>query len=332
MANSAVGTAIRWYVEIQVPMTADGIDWPAISNQFLFFFEVHKTLSSTPSTPPFGWPRALDSITEAGWMTTHANPVWWGKIDMTSSAACNGLSLPGYSSIGAQDPLNPTGALTSSIRYKLTGTNDITNVIVARVKNDTYKQEIDGGTIKTKMLPVDNVRVRFKIANWGIPPASASYWSEIPATTPPPNPTTPTMVPINPSILDPNGYVTTVTPNEVEFTINWLLSASEIAQYTTDITDLDGVNEAHQCILAEIEAPDANIVTRSVHRNMNFNGVNADGEPFSHKADISAEGYGNPFGGSPGHKFLLRIFTRTWNVNLDDKDVRQAGFPKRRKE
>lgn len=344
-----------WTIEIAVPMDAAS-GWEAIDSQFLFFFSIQRTISSAVVTPDYGrWPTALDLAPTVdffiddtldpgySWAKTRLNPLWWGMVDLSTSLACNGLALSSSSYVGSipvDTVANPgydaaalaeSGTLTSSIQYTdptVSLSNAYTNILVARVKNDTHFQEIDAsGDIRTKMLRVPNVSVSFKIANWGIPPdfPGTSYWQDIPGS-----PTTTKTVQRDPA-TEPTGYSTTGDPHYEPFHVEWPLSAPEIERYTTDTDDGDTTGERHQCIYVEILAsandgsdPDSiqnpRIVTKSVHRNMNFDAQNA-AEGFIHKADISAIGYGMPLTGEPNQKFLLRIFTRTWEVNLNDKKI-----------
>jgi PKD repeat protein len=349
-------TANKWTIEIEVPMDADaGSGWEAIASRFLFFYQVRRTISGGQTTPDYSrWPTALDGkdffIDEASdpsytWQKTRLNPLWWGEVDMSSTLPCNGLALDSASNVGSipvdkfatprYDPasLAQSGSLTSGFKFTdptgstpTTYTNQYTNIVVARVKNDTQVEEIDGaGAIQRKMLNVPNVSVSVKIANWGIPPApGTSYWHDIPGS-----PTSPVKtVPRDPT-TEPTGYSSSGDAHYEPFWIDWPMSYAEATRYMNDTADGDAIDERHQCIYVEVSAtpnaddPSSNIqnpriVTKSVHRNMNFDAVN-EGAKFVHKADISALGYGIPPDGGPDQKFILRIFTRTWQVDLGDE-------------
>ncbi|MBN2441659.1 MAG: outer membrane beta-barrel protein [Spirochaetales bacterium] len=341
-----------WSIEIQVPLDAHGgSSWEAINDQFLFFYRIGRHQSSTVD---YGyWPTSLnlapaddyfiDNIADPGydWTTTRLNPLWWGAVDLTTSSACNGLSLassvdvgsipvdtavtPGYNAAS----LAESGTLTSSFAYTdpspgsvtdVGYSNTFTNIVVARVSNDTYKQEISGGSIVDTMLNVPDVDVSFKIANWGIPPDNVldSYWKEIPGSS------------AVAAKEVPKGTADPITPHKEEFYFEWPLDVATIQQYIADSSVLESFNEKHQCIYVEIhadpntstDADDINnprIVIKSVHRNMNFNATNDD--KFVHQADISAIGYGDALTDDPNQKFLLRIFTRKWEVNLSNELV-----------
>lgn len=132
-------------------------------------------------------------------------------------------------------------------------------------------------------------------------------------------------------MTDENRYFATgggwaITPGTRDFVLNWVLTADQIGKYTPDLTDQDGVNEKHQCMLAEIEVGanatgDAsgavNVVTKSVCRNMDFEAQN-DAAPFSRMAQISALGYSGLTGKEKECRYLLRVFTRKWASDPGD--------------
>jgi hypothetical protein len=174
------------------------------------------------------------------------------------------------------------------------------------------------------------VRVRFKIANWGIP--SVGYWREITAQPLPSDSTRKTQ---NPTAYEtvPAGTVSgsTVTPKMQEFVLDWKLTDTQIGDFPeTEIVPETGLSRAHQCVLAEIEtradtltpgteADAVNVVARSAWNNMDFTPVNAGG-PFTGHAEISGRGYESFFAGAEerragDRRILLRLYTREWKVN-----------------
>jgi hypothetical protein len=323
----------RWSAELKLPTgTGPGVpSWLNVDGQFLFFFDFYRAESTTPSIVRFTWPRTISDVQDITDLNSpQFDPVWWGIACRDNSLPSNGLALPTFASIGAQNPADPTGPLTSSIKFKTptpSEPNNVLNTLVARVQNDARRDVLVADVTQPQMLEAKDVRVLFKIANWGVPSAEAGYWQPIDVAA---NPTAYADVPAGTSVLtDPDGpgpeeprWV--ITPAVKEYTLPWVLTEDQTKRFTPDSTDADGVNEKHQCILVEIEtgagSGDAvNIVTRSVHRNMNFDAQNAV-QAFSSKAEIGAEGYvsGLRMSASAGTRFLLRLFTRQWNVSPKD--------------
>lgn len=325
--NDTTGSGGHWSAELEIPISA-AEPWLDVGPQFLFFVDLLRSESSTTTVSRFVWPRsypANQQIDDVNTLTPAPDPVWWGLAYRDDSLPSNGLSLPSYASIGVQDPSDPSGPLTNALKYvdPTVGANTVVNTLVARVQNDARKYIISGGEVVPDPLPADNVSVRFRIADWGIPSTTPGqdpvYWNTINV---PGNATPEKTVPKG----SYDAATSTFTPYTEEFTIDWKLTDAEIGQYQRDLTDADGFDESHQCILVEIEsnadnASDptsaVNIVTKSVSRNMNFSAENS-GPAFVRDATISGQGYDSllsgPDAATRDRKFLLRIYTREWQI------------------
>ena len=301
-------TPKEWYVEVKVPTSdnavADdpdggGVNWIDISDEFLFYFNVMRVDSSDPSNPTavqFRWPRSAPIV--SGYPTVQAEGYLfssgeWGAGTKSNSAQCKGLSLA-WSDIGTE---NPTA---SEIKY------DGSNTFFADVRNDT---EVGGSPIG-----VDDVSVRFRIANWGMPPLSFDYWGDIPAANPTCPPGDSNSVSNNPTCTDTVPAASDGMPGTKRFRLIWD-NPGTAYQPPKD----------HQCILAEIDSQsNTNIVTKSVYRNMDF--VSA--SKFERTAEISAKGYGPPPNGESHHEFDLHVTAEELPEMVDEKrtaNLRDGG-------
>ena len=277
------GSSLAWNLEVKVPtsINAGGQEWIDFSDNFLFYFNVIRVSSPDP-TSEFLWPINAPEVN--GDIHNYAfSPSEWGVGSRSNTEVCKGVSLK-WSDIGTiEDPV-------SKIKFTTPPPNTITNTFFATVRNNT---EING-----MYHMVEDIMVRFRMANWGIP--GPDDWADIPATnlgcpdlTNKSNPTCPQD--IFAAIADDPGLSV--------FTLKWKVADADIPDYQAN---------PHQCILAEIDSwSDANIVTKSVYRNMDF--VNA--SSFSRSAEISAKGYGPPPEGKTDHEFVLNITTQELEKN-----------------
>jgi len=349
--NETASSGNHWSAELRLPYGAGtGQDWLNLGTKFLLFVDVVKAedendpLPAVPTFTRFTWPRTIPSLPPSS--LVQQLPEWWGEASRDDSVPSNGLALNGFASVGVKDSSLPDGPLLTGIRYRnpaVNPTNDITNTLAARVTNDARSYVLDtSGNPQPNPLQADGVRVRFKIANWGIPPADPGYWTEIAA---PP-------IPSDANTVNPTDYTSvpagtvagsTVTPSMKEFILDWRLSAAQIAQYPPGETAPDtGMSRAHQCLLAEIEtrggSPGApttpseavNVVIRSAWNNMDFTAVN-DGRQFSGTSEISAKGYESFFKDdeakrSGDRRILLRLYAKEWKASANTL----AGIDKQR--
>jgi hypothetical protein len=276
------GSANAWNLEIRLPTSTanGGTDWINFADDFLFYFNVIRTCDET-ACPPWGealefrWPREAPEVGDFVDSYPFA-PDEWGEATRAAGAVCKGVWL-------TSSDIGTTNTPASRIQY--TGPpNDFTNTFFARVSNDT---EVDG-------VPqaVEDVKVTFKLANWGIP--GHDEWTKIEVADPAcPN----TSNENNPTCSkDIAAAAADGTPGATTFNLEWQVPDADIPNYQA---------RPHQCILVQLSADsDANIVTSSVHRNMDFVAASR----FERNAEISAKGYGEPPEGSDGkHEFILGI-------------------------
>ena len=311
----APSAADPWTLELKIPLSGSGL--AGLGEEFLFFYNIFKG-NSGGTVDQIHWPRDVDDVPGGGTTTDivaerdsifQFTPLWWGRGNRSDSVVANGLALPDYSYVGVKTNPGDT-TLSSTIEYF----ED--NTFVARVVNNSQKDIIhnfgSGDTLGVETLPVSDVTVTFKVANWGIPSVDPIYWDPIPASG---NPIEADITaPTSSYGADPHKFdISSEVPPPVHYD-----ELSFIWKPSTDTDPIDYLaEEDHQCILVELSTPrEANIVTKSVHRNMNFDGVND--VIFIHPAVISAFGYGLPAGGAEGHRILLRIFTNTWEVQKNE--------------
>jgi hypothetical protein len=157
-------------------------------------------------------------------------------------------------------------------------------------------------------------------------PGPDDNWTNIPASNPgcpndqDSNPTCPQEVPAG-------------TPGTETFNLDWDISDNiQVGDRTDEELRVFYDSHRHQCILVELDSEaDANIVTKSVYRNMDF--VNA--SSFSQKAEISAKGYPLP-AGMTAQKFSIYVtkrqnplrLARLWDLFGVGRDPGAGGFRK----
>jgi len=324
------GSTNSWSAELKVPISGTGLAWlDSLAGNFLLFVRIDKIEPNPTSPPPttdapFVWPRGIPATVAS--QELHSE--WWGLACHDGSIASNGLSIASIADIGVRtDPANTTAPLVNAFSYRNKPTpNDIVNYVVARVTNDARLDRVDAsGNPVTTPLDAQNVTVRFKLADWGIPSPDPTYWHDIVQPTDAGNPSTP-----NPPTADtvpaPTLAGTVLTPSTKDFIMKWQLSASQVNDVTSGLTAVNGEPVWHQCMLAQIETGGTgtgthpvSIVTRSMCRNMDFTGKN-EGPGFSSDATVSAKGLDTFVAGIKANAraqgddrvILLRLYTRNW--------------------
>jgi len=290
------GSSKAWNVEAKVPtsVAAGGGEWIDFSDEFLFYFNVIRVSSLDGTASEFRWPRNAPKV--GGALDSYPfSPAEWGEANKSNTARCKGVWLE-WSDVGTYN------SPSSSIKFTTPpAQNIVTNTFFCTPRNDT---EIGGVP-----QPAEDVRVRFRIANWGIP--GLGDWADIPAANPGcpdpsflSNPTCPKDIPAAVSQI----------PGTQTFNLKWMVHDGNIPYYQA--------NE-HQCILAELDSnSNTNIVTKSVYRNMDF--VSA--SRFSRTAQISAKGYGPAPEGMSNHQFALHVTTREKSItDSKDREYRVGG-------
>lgn len=269
------GTTNAWNVEVKVPtsVAAGGAQWVNFADDFLFYANVIRVANPGGFASEFRWPRKALEV--SGPIANYPfNPAEWGDGTKSSAATCNGVSL-------SSSDVGTTNAPSSHIVVNPVP-NTVANTFFATVRNNT---EVSGAA-----QPANDVRVRFRIANWGLP--GPRDWEDIavvnpgcPDATLASNPTCPQNIP---------------AASSRTFNMNWTVPDADVPQYQTNL---------HQCVLVELDSSsDANIVTKSVYRNMDI--VTA--SKFTRYARISAKGYAPPPNGSPDQQFSIYVTKREW--------------------
>lgn len=271
------GSTKAWNVEMQVPTSTStgGIQWGNFSDEFLFYFNVIRV--SGTNGAEFHWPRNAPEIN--GDLSLYPFYPWeWGKANKSNTALCNGVFISNYSDIGTNNTPSSEILFTSP-------PNTYTNTFYAHVKNNS---EI-GGVYQQ----ADDILVRFRLANWGIP--SKIDWSDIQVSNPPcPN------IQSNPSCPKDIAPATSSGPGTETFNLEWKVPDSDIPLYQAN---------KHQCVLVELDSKsNANITSKSIYRNMDFEQASS----FTRSAEISARGYGQLPPGFSDQQFALHVATQEY--------------------
>jgi hypothetical protein len=272
------GNTKAWNVELKLPtsISSGGSQWVNFKDEFLFYFNVIRVSGTDNTVSEFRWP-GNSPLTNGDINSYPFYPWEWGKASKSNSATCNGVFLNNYSDIGT------TNIPSSRIVYTVPS-NTLTNTFYANVRNNT---EIGGVP-----QPAEDVFVRFRIANWGIP--GPTDWTDIPAL----NPACPNVI-SNPTCLNNIPAGTSTSPGITTFNFDWKIPDSEIPNYQTN---------PHQCILVELDSKSNTILsTKSIYRNMDF----VQASSFTRSAKISAKGYGHITEGFSDQQFALHVAAKT---------------------
>ncbi|HUW70471.1 MAG TPA: hypothetical protein VMX33_09560 [bacterium] len=324
--SSTDGDPAHWTLELRLPFGPGSTpSWFNLGNRFLFFARIRRFGNGSGTYSSFTWPRTIPATVAA----PEAIPDYWGTASRDDSLPSNGLYFSGYSAVGVRtDPLDVGAPLISSITFTdpMAGANTVVNRLVARVSNDAQRATLAAdGTVSHEYLAAPDVRVTFKMAQWGVPSPDARYWTPIVAQ-PIADLSKPTA---NPTVRQEVPAATTLGPGTKDFILDWQLDAAQIAQFAEGTVAVNGLDRRHQCLLAEIDTNPAtsssaavNVVSKSVFRNMDFSAQNPGPEAFSAQAEISAQGLESfiadlKLRNSGERRILLRIFTKDWKSSRD---------------
>jgi hypothetical protein len=295
----------RWGVEIKIPTnddTAGGTgNWLNLTSPFGFYANVIRVCGEVacsagpipgPGVPigatlgasqQFTFPRAdyatLDRIIQ-GALVQEIPPAWYGEGLFGAAGSGAGVKfLNHHAGIGVKQ-----GA-SSTLSYRIEG--DL-GAPPAPAENKMTARLVNTGPAVT------DVHAEFRIANWGLPPASYTNWAKIPARndTSNPNPNT------NPT---PAASIPTAANNPptaadaVDLELWWKLTATERVDYLA--------NSKHQCILVRLSSgQNVTFVEDSVRWNFDFDHLSK----LTEVAQISGRGYPPPAGGN-NHHFVLHV-------------------------
>jgi hypothetical protein len=291
MKSHIYDTHEAWDIELKIPTSAVTADWVDFSDNFLFYFNVSK-VNSVPPPPPapqvptniqFTWPIGVPVVT-GDILAYDFDPDWWGRGNASGTAVLKGVYIE-------RSDFGTTNAPQSRILLPDTDPGSVINTFFATVKNDSEMETTTAPDYSTPVIAED-IRVRFRIANWGIP--SPSDWRDLPATTgiDPAAPAGMTITPVQDVPAAAAGV-----PGEATYNLTWTIDRPS-PDYTAYSAN------THQCILVEIDSTGtANIKIRSTYRNMNFGYASE----FSQPAEISVRGLGAPPEGKDEHTYLLVI-------------------------
>ena len=275
-----------WGVEIKIPITnaaAGGSSWFDFDNYFKFYFNVIRATGTTATE--FVWPDHGHRINGNALIYSYDNHEW-GIATKDNSAVCNGVYMSTTDVGTTNTPANSINLTTA-------------NTFFANVNNLSW----DSST--NNWAAANNINVRFRIADWGMAVGDSPSWRNIPGT--PSNPTADQPVP---------AATDAAIPGTQTFTMDWTVPAGEQAMYHPS------TGYKHQCILVDIDSTsNANITTKSVRRNMNFDET---ASVFERKAKIDARGLPNPPNGKSDHTFVLQesrhVFKPVRIKDIDNKN------------
>jgi hypothetical protein len=258
--------AVGWSIELLLP-TATGSDWIPLDDNFGIYFDIVRI-----SRYDAGGAQFLSQHFATQYVFPLGLPPLTGILDETTAIPAYGTARIGAvaKGVGFQNQANPSlsigarklggGALLGTIEGS---TGNFDNELVAQLVN----------TDETNAAP--NVTAEFRLANWGVPPATFASWAQASGAA------TPTV--INPP-LPANG-------GTGEVTSEWL-RANVPSTYLA---------HKHQCMWVRLTS------TSTVHFSQGGTRRNMDFLPLSeHEEDveISGVGYGTPADGSE-HEMLL---------------------------
>ena len=275
-----------WDAEIRMPITnaaAGGGSWFDFQDNFKFYFNVIRTTGSTATE--FVWPDRGHRI-NGDVLTYNYDNFEWG-IGSIGNAICNGVFMTSNDVGTTNTPANSINLLSA-------------NTFFANVKNQSWDSAAND------WVAANNISVRFRIADWGIAGVGDSpSWRNIPGM--PSNPTAEQTVP---------KATDSSTPGEQTFSMDWTVPDGERPMYHPD------TGYEHQCLLVDLNSTsNANIITKSVTRNMDFNATSS---VFTRKAKIDARGLPNPPNGASAHTFILqesrRVFTPVQIKDVNEKN------------
>jgi opacity protein-like surface antigen len=260
-------------IHMRIPMTAstdlnNGVN---IANPFQMWFELRVKSPSNPNGfVTYKWPRAIADMNAI--LDTPPPVLGWGDFRLTSATP------------ESPDPMCPTNGV--AIRPEDIGTTNADPLQINILTPNTFFAKPRNQTPSA----VNNIRARFRMANWGVHPSwedvpspSTTLWADIasPGGVPP----------LGVSI--PNGMQGNITvpftlsgtcercQYDVFYNANQAMCDAAVGCATTNNT-----RRTHQCLLVELSGPGVTFLNDSVYRNMNF----ANASTFSEQADVDIRG------------------------------------------
>ncbi|WP_148282245.1 hypothetical protein [Corallococcus coralloides] len=244
-----------FFVELEFVLNSEEeprvISFPQTSNFGMYFEVIPIIPTPVPGAVTYQWPESAAPLTPGtvSLETKVPLPTQWGTSNF-GSTGCGGVSF------------GPSDITTNNIPINKISL-DNPNIFSVRLHNDS----IDGSG---NPVPAENVRARFRIANFGLP--ATESWKDVPAAG---NPTQPQTIPTNDA-----GTLSTGP---------WQLDAGEREEYRINY---------HQCILVELDSVSLDggtrttFTNRSAWTNMEF----GPGSTYESSAEIATRGYQLPEG------------------------------------
>lgn len=263
-------------IHMRIPMTAstdlnNGVN---ITSTFKMWYELRvKTPPLDPNPNGFvvyKWPRTIADMDAV--LDLPPPVAGWGDFRLTNATP------------ESPDPACPTDGV--AIRPEDIGNEGpdpqeihilTPNILFAKPRNQTAN-------------PVNNIRARFRLANWGVHPT----WEDVPS------PPTTLWADVGSPSGEPVGGVSIPGPGQGNITLPFTLSGTcERCAYQNfynanqalcdgDVTCATTKNtkRSHQCMLVELSGPGVTFLNDSVYRNMDFANTSA----FSQQADVDIRG------------------------------------------
>jgi Zn-dependent metalloprotease len=337
-----IGASYSWNVEMKMPRSikrAGDIEWIRLQDEFLFFFDVFRANEDPTNGVQYIWPKNLLEEPTGDLESEYTFPAYfWGDASLSSDGNCKGVWIEA-SEVGVlNDPCQRTGFTSGDLstniktgQFNASGelTSRAINRFMVTLRNNSEEVKTAGSRVTLEPVSADDIKVRLRIAHWGASLGSGDDWRVISGLQPtdivdPPFPEKPAGCTSSftfhtttdeqgclPAQDIPEATGTAVpTPGTGRFYYDWILLGDENdgeIKYYKDI-------QRHQCVYVEVSSnSNANILTRSLYRNMNF----VEASSYSDTARISTKGCGIPPNGWSNHDIFLQTRLKTWIVPRD---------------
>jgi hypothetical protein len=282
----------RWSVRMRVPIgAASPVNNPSaglpIPDAFSMWYELHVE-DAGPSIVRYKFPSTAPNVIDVP--LTFPDPTsttQWQSMSAANSGSCSlGVHLD-YAQITTDNASENEVSTTHA------------NVFHARPTNDT------GASI-----PGNNLRARFRIANWGSVLFDSPEWLDI-------SPSSPSCA----TATGPGGLVSTGT--QFDLSCSWTLTPTQQCEYRPDVhntcSPMPAPRNKHQCVLVELSSTTGVFFSRqSAWNNMNF----VTTSKFERAATISVKGL-PPLSGVPQRDVYLYVTTQ--NLPAPPSQQREAG-------
>lgn len=259
-ASCASSLCTRWSVRLRIPMgAASPVSTAALGlplpDTFRVWYELHVE-NAGPSITRYKWPSGAVNVDEA--LGSYPEPTGgtapWNELSVLSGSCATGISLD-YAQITTDNAVSNQISINNP------------NVFHARPLNST------GGAING-----DQIKARFRIANWGSVLFSSPEWIDI-------NPSSPGCAAAT------GSSAAIASGSNFDLSCGWTLTPTQQCEYRPDLysgcTPTPTPRNKHQCILVELSSTTGVVFSRaSAWNNMNF----VQTSKFERSATISING------------------------------------------